>query len=191
MSEWITDRLPNVENSDSHGQVWISDCDGYVYVEQFDQVKLGTPWQTIANKPAPYVKPPEPKRWKPRDMERFGTLWMPVKEPALYVKPQKVYQVLDGEYEDEYTVGIFSTWAKAYDCAIKANNWWPSTYIDVWTIDGGSHKPPQGRLGICIVRMIENELGKLVRWVNPEYSADVDPTDTITNTGDNNDQMES
>jgi hypothetical protein len=60
MSEWITDRLPNVENSDIHGQVWISDCDGYVYVEQFDQVKLGTPWQTIANKPAPYVKPEPP-----------------------------------------------------------------------------------------------------------------------------------
>jgi hypothetical protein len=99
--------------------------------------------------------------------------------------------VLDGEYEDEYTIGIFSTWAKAYDCAIKANNWWPSTYIDVWISDGGSHKPPYDRQGLCIVRMIENELGELVRWVNPKYSADVDPTDTITNTGDNNDQMES
>jgi hypothetical protein len=188
MSEWITDRLPWSVDSDVMGKVWIFE-DNAVYWSDYSVVTPGTPWMPI-KQPAPYVKP-EPQRWKPRDMERFGTLWMPVKKTALYVKPQKVYQVLDGEYEDEYTVGIFSTWAKAYDCAIKANNCWPSTYIDVWIIDGGSHKPPQGRLGICIVRMIENELGKLVRWVNPEYSADVDPTDTITNTGDNNDQMES
>ena len=188
MSEWITYRLPTKEDSFAN-QVIIAWDDGSMSMTYYRHVEEGMPLMHIP-KPKPYVKP-EPKRWKPRDMERFGTLWMPVKEPALYVKPQKVYQVLDGEYEDEYTVGIFSTWAKAYDCAIKANNWWPSTYIDVWTIDGGSHKPPQGRLGICIVRMIENELGKLVRWVNPEYSADVDPTDTITNTGDNNDQMES
>jgi hypothetical protein len=187
MSEWITNRLPTAADADEDHRVWWTSTDGEVMRSYYGDIQIGEVWAPKPKPvpPKPYVKP-EPQRWKPRDMERFGTLWMPVKEPALYVKPQKVYQVLDGEYEDEYTVGIFSTWAKAYDCAIKANNWWPSTYIDVWTIDGGSHKPPYDRQGLCIVRMIENELGKLVRWVNPGYSADVDPTENTNKRGGEN-----
>jgi hypothetical protein len=81
MSEWITDRLPTKEDGDYEGKVWITErSNGFVYGTTFYTVKVGTPWQKrMISKPEPYVKP-EPQRWKPRDMERFGTLWMPVKK---------------------------------------------------------------------------------------------------------------
>ena len=97
----------------------------------------------------------------------------------------KVYAVIDGDYDDRFTAGIFSTWAKAYDFAMKPypRLWCPCIEICVYEVDGDIIWGP--------VTVIQMPKGDKAFYVNPKYSADVDPTDTITNTGDNNDQMES
>jgi hypothetical protein len=55
MSDWITDRLPTVDDKLVDGRVW-SIYDGEVSMRFYAHVEPGTPWQPIP-KPAPYVKP--------------------------------------------------------------------------------------------------------------------------------------
>jgi hypothetical protein len=60
MSEWITDRLPTI--NDRYGTcvcVWVACGDGEVWPRTWHQVEKDQPWQPMP-KPAPYVKP---KRW--------------------------------------------------------------------------------------------------------------------------------
>ncbi len=56
MSQWITDRLPTVEDADRDGAV-LGMRDGVVIFQIAKCLLLGEPWQPL---PAPYVKP---KRW--------------------------------------------------------------------------------------------------------------------------------
>jgi hypothetical protein len=58
MSEWITDRLPTVEDA-VHYCVLLWDQDEGVLIWSYDGVNEGQPWMPIPT-PAPYVKP---KRW--------------------------------------------------------------------------------------------------------------------------------
>jgi hypothetical protein len=60
MSDWITDRLPTVEDCPHYGEVWLmlSGCPE-VLRGHWSEVKLNNPWQPVIC-PAPYVKP---KRW--------------------------------------------------------------------------------------------------------------------------------
>jgi hypothetical protein len=57
-TEWITDRLPTLEDS-YDGDVWVTYADGKMEKRYFRHVKQNTPWQRI-HVPEPYVKP---KRW--------------------------------------------------------------------------------------------------------------------------------
>jgi hypothetical protein len=57
MSEWITDRLPTVEDAVAYC-VLVWDDDG-IGIWSCDAVKEGQPWMPIP-KPEPYVRP---KRW--------------------------------------------------------------------------------------------------------------------------------
>jgi hypothetical protein len=64
MVQWITDRLPTINDGDYEGKVWITD-DELVFGTPWYNIKVGTPWQKrIINRPAPYVKP-EPERFRP------------------------------------------------------------------------------------------------------------------------------
>jgi hypothetical protein len=58
MSDWITDRLPTVDDAMADGKVWTMYL-GNVVPLAADRIPLGSPWQPIP-RPAPYVKP---KRW--------------------------------------------------------------------------------------------------------------------------------
>lgn len=58
MSEWITDRRPTAEDTDSSGSVWTT-YNGEVVPWSYDGIAEGTPWMPI-EKPEPYVKQ---KRW--------------------------------------------------------------------------------------------------------------------------------
>jgi hypothetical protein len=55
MSEWVTERLPTVEDA-LHYCVLLWDEDDGVLVWSYDAVNEGQPWQPIL-KPNPYVKP--------------------------------------------------------------------------------------------------------------------------------------
>jgi hypothetical protein len=72
MSEWITDRLPMVE--DCHAgcdDVWVYDENYKIVVRGIWQsVWRGLPWQPI-QAPAPYVKP---KRWAVKWYEDYA-IW--------------------------------------------------------------------------------------------------------------------
>jgi hypothetical protein len=70
MSEWITDRLPELEDANSVGQVWHTDDIGLVAAMWFGFVNPGEPWMPLTNTPEPYVKP-EPKRWKPKTDQSY------------------------------------------------------------------------------------------------------------------------
>lgn len=59
MSEWITDRRPTAEDTDSSGSVWTT-YNGEVVPWSYDGIAEGTPWMPI-EKPEPYAKT---KRWK-------------------------------------------------------------------------------------------------------------------------------
>jgi hypothetical protein len=58
MSNWITDRLPTVDDAMADGKVWTMYL-GNVVPLAADRIPLGSPWQPIP-RPAPYAKP---KRW--------------------------------------------------------------------------------------------------------------------------------
>ena len=58
MSEWITDRLPTVEDT-LHYIVFVWDEYAGVLISNYENVDEGQPWMPIP-KPAPYAKP---KRW--------------------------------------------------------------------------------------------------------------------------------
>ena len=57
MSEWITDRLPDVAECTNEGDVWVylEDVDEYVIRNQ-SQIDIGDPWREI-DPPPSYVKP--------------------------------------------------------------------------------------------------------------------------------------
>jgi hypothetical protein len=57
-TQWITDRLPTLQDAMADGMVWTMYL-GDVVPLAVTRIPLGTPWQPI-HKPAPYVKP---KRW--------------------------------------------------------------------------------------------------------------------------------
>jgi len=59
MSEWITDRLPTVEDSLNYRTVLVWDEKIGPMVWSYDLVNEGQPWQPIPT-PEPYVKP---KKW--------------------------------------------------------------------------------------------------------------------------------
>jgi hypothetical protein len=90
----------------------------------------------------------------------------------------KVYAVIDGEREDRFTAGIFSTWAKAYDFAMKPypRLWRPCIDICVYEVDGDIIWGPG--------TVIQMPKGDKTRWVNPEYSTDIDPTDNTNQQGE-------
>jgi NDP-sugar pyrophosphorylase family protein len=67
MSEWITDRLPMVEDA-LHYCVLLWDEDDGVLVWSYDAVNEGQPWMPIP-KPDMYVKP---KRWAAKWDETNG-----------------------------------------------------------------------------------------------------------------------
>jgi hypothetical protein len=56
MSQWITDRLPTVEDG-VNGHVLATSHDGILDIFLWNEVENGEAWQRL---PAPYVKP---KRW--------------------------------------------------------------------------------------------------------------------------------
>jgi hypothetical protein len=58
MSEWITDRLPTVDDAMADGMVWTMYL-GDVVPLAAERISLGSPWRPIP-RPASYVKP---KRW--------------------------------------------------------------------------------------------------------------------------------
>jgi hypothetical protein len=59
MSEWITDRLPTLEDAVHYSVLLWDEENKQVLIWTFDSFGEGTPWQPIPT-PAPYVKP---KRW--------------------------------------------------------------------------------------------------------------------------------
>ena len=59
MSEWITDRLPTLEDAVHYCVLIWDEEHKQVLIWTFDSFGEGTPWQPIP-KPAPYVKP---TRW--------------------------------------------------------------------------------------------------------------------------------
>ena len=90
----------------------------------------------------------------------------------------RVYAVIEGEYDDRFTAGIFSTWAKAYDFAMNTpKHWRPFTEICVYEVDGDIIWGPK-----CVINMPIPKGDEAV-LVNPEYSADVDPTENINQQG--------
>jgi hypothetical protein len=74
MSEWITDRLPTLNDVGFDGKVWCmmtGPGGGCVTTCHWECVQPGEPWQPIP-KPAPYVKP---KRWTVK-WNNDGGYWM-------------------------------------------------------------------------------------------------------------------
>jgi len=57
MNEWITNRLPKLEEATNEGDVWVYDieADEY-YIRNYEEVIKGQPWMEIPP-PEPYVKP--------------------------------------------------------------------------------------------------------------------------------------
>jgi len=71
MSDWITDRLPTIEDSVAICVYVYNDDLKDVRIWTYGAVKPGQPWQPIP-RPAPYVKP---KRWKIQ-WNNQGGFWM-------------------------------------------------------------------------------------------------------------------
>jgi hypothetical protein len=69
MNQWITDRLPTVEDA-VHYCVLLWDQDEGVLIWSYDGVNEGQPWMPIPT-PAPYVKP---KRWAVKWYEDYA-IW--------------------------------------------------------------------------------------------------------------------
>lgn len=61
-SDWITDRVPTLEDADNVGDVWVT-VSTKLRTQPFDQITAGTPWMPKQPTPKPYV-PPKPKRFK-------------------------------------------------------------------------------------------------------------------------------
>jgi hypothetical protein len=89
MSEWITDRLPTVEDA-VHYCVLLWDQDEGVLIWSYDGVNEGQPWVPIST-PAPYVKP---KRWTV-EYNRVNGYWVLVagrlNVPLYYMTTDDVY----------------------------------------------------------------------------------------------------
>lgn len=56
MNEWITNRLPKLEEATNEGDVWVYDieADEY-YIRNYEEVIKGQPWMRI-ERPEPYEK---------------------------------------------------------------------------------------------------------------------------------------
>jgi hypothetical protein len=80
MSEWITDRLPTLEDAVHYSVLLWDEENKQVLIWTFDSFGEGTPWQPIP-KPAPYVKP---KRWT---VEEFSTSYRVTDEGISYYFP--------------------------------------------------------------------------------------------------------
>jgi hypothetical protein len=74
-TEWITDRLPELNDADDNADVWATFENGKVYRTYYMTVKHGQPWQ-VCNVPPPYVKP---KRWKV-EWNSIGAYWVIVND---------------------------------------------------------------------------------------------------------------
>jgi hypothetical protein len=72
MSEWITDRLPTAADADEDHRVYYTSPEGKVMLCCYEAIETGEAWALKPKNvvPKPYVKP-EPRRWKPQDMERY------------------------------------------------------------------------------------------------------------------------
>jgi hypothetical protein len=83
MSEWITDRLPTVEDA-VHYCVLLWDQDEGVLIWSYDGVNEGQPWMPIPT-PAPYVKP---KRWTVTKYQHEGAEY-----GAVFLDGQLIHRV--------------------------------------------------------------------------------------------------
>jgi hypothetical protein len=92
----------------------------------------------------------------------------------------KVYIPNHCDYGPHTIFGIFSSWEKAYDCAMQVNLLhFSDVYIEVWEIDSDEYE-----ISMLIVKRGKwTDDGKFIRWVNPGYSADVDPTENTNKRG--------
>ena len=90
----------------------------------------------------------------------------------------KVYISKYYSNDEEITFGVFSIWEKAYNHAMQfkeeLTDYWWNVCIGVWEIDSDEYK-----VSMLIAKGKLNDDGDYTRWVNPEYSADVDPTENI------------
>jgi hypothetical protein len=93
MSNWITDRLPTVDDAMADGKVWTMYL-GNVVPLAADRIPLGSPWQPIP-RPAPYAKP---KRWTV-EYNRVNGYWVLVagrlNVPLYYLTTDDVYPAVE------------------------------------------------------------------------------------------------
>lgn len=74
MSKWITDRLPEMHEQTSEGEVWVFDEYKEYVIRNYQDIILGTPWCEI-EPPEAYVAPKsDPKYFVMKDMFYKG-LW--------------------------------------------------------------------------------------------------------------------
>lgn len=87
-SEWITDRMPELEEATNEGDVWVYDVEADEYlIRNYTEIKEGQPWMEIPSPPSyVYVKR---KRYKVKSAEDIG-----LEAPAGYVC---VYDILMGD----------------------------------------------------------------------------------------------
>jgi hypothetical protein len=90
----------------------------------------------------------------------------------------KVYLTKHCNYSNEITFGIFSSWKKAYERAMQVHLYCASlVHIEIWEIDDNEYEQ---QITIAKRKWIG---GSSIRWVDPGYSADVDPTENINQQG--------